>query len=364
MAKRTKKTGGEALPAQNTLALVDEGQKNEIVTGSDAAVAHEVHPARSKQPRPWDAARYHISQSTYKAYLKYRQGRECGVAFLEQYILRNPLFSDDDDESAAQHLGKYFEYMATNYHNGTPPVAHVYKLNGPAYQKGDRKPEFRLADDHARIFLTALENLGLQIIEAGRYMRSTTHMVSLLLDVVVHLPESQRDMWEFLVGGFFNSQGARINLSEYPAYQDCHWTTEQGQHYNGGCVIIDLKMSGLLNDKWSEMGWHPDFVDQRAHHGIQAYTYEGVTGLPFFFYVASSKEMDVRFIRSVSNPGQMSTHMANMEKARKEIIRGMSLPEWLRPLPSLGRCSQCPLNLDCKYAAKAPLWSGVSFAIE
>lgn len=364
MAKRIKTTGGEALPAQTTLALTEDLQ---AVAGNDAPVvpaAHEVHPARSKQPRPWNPLDYHISQSTYKAYLKYRQGRECGVAFLEQYILRNPLFSDDDDESAAQYLGKYFEYKATNYHDGTPPSAHAYKVNGSTYAKGDPKPEFRLADDHAKIFLTALEGLGVQIVEAGRYMRSKQHMVSLLLDVVVHLPVESIDMWEFLIGGFFNSQGARIKLSEYPRWGDCPWTTEQGQHYNGGCVIIDLKMSGLLNDKWNEMGWHPDFVDQRAHHGIQAYTYEGVTGLPFFFYVASSKEMDVRFIRSISNPQQMATHMENMEKARKEIIRGMALPEWLRPLPSLGRCSQCPLSFDCKYAAKAPIWSGVSFAIE
>ena len=76
---------------------------------------------------------------------------------------------------------------------------------------------------------------------------------------------------------------------------------------NGRPCIIDLKYSGLIDDKWSEFGWDVDSLQYKEKLLVQAIQYKMLVkenyGLEykdfdFFFMVFSSKEVnDVKFIR-------------------------------------------------------------------
>jgi len=349
------------------------GAASGSVTTTEHAKVKQVHPSRLKVRRTWDEDDFHLSQSKFKAFRKYTLGQECGIVFRERDLLTDPRFADK--ETDAQDLGKYFEAQATGY-NPEGIEAQVYSRDSSNkfgdFKKGDKKAEYQLADRQAAKFKSILEKYGLEIVEVGRFLRDSKTRISALLDVVVKLPEELKEFWPRIVGHYYSLEKVAMAGSKhqkevwkkaqvpyFPAWEDASYATEDGIVHQG-CIVIDLKFSALMDDKWNEMGWHPDFVSQRDHR-IQAHTYEAITGLPFFFFVASSKDEDVNFIRSIADPDALAKHVAEMQKARKEIVRGMNLPNYWEHRPSMKRCSTCPIT-ECTERLEVPQIMGVYFA--
>lgn len=114
----------------------------------------------------------------------------------------------------------------------------------------------------------------------------------------------------------------------------------------GDEIIIDLKYSGLLDDRWSVHGWM--WTDeQREYHGTQAIHYHMIGKRPFFFLVCSSKnETDIKFFRVEVSEQSIERHKmeANELYGQLEVIEMSN--RWI-PRPSLSKCLECPLNSTC-----------------
>jgi hypothetical protein len=179
-------------------------------------------------------------------------------------------------------------------------------------------------------------------------------MIRGLIDVVAKCEfESQ---WENIVRFFYTSEG-REEFKTFPKYEDCIFVDADGIEHQG-CIQIDLKYSGLLWDKWNELGWHPEQIEYNKRTAIQAKTYAYLTGLPFFYFVFGSKDQDVLVYRMWMAEGALEEHKNKMVIARKEIIN-MVILEAFQARPDYSRCIECPLSPNCDKRLKVPPIRGI-----
>jgi hypothetical protein len=240
-----------------------------------------------------------ISQSLLKAYIEYAMGYECGLLFDAKYIKK----SVKDEPSEAMLLGKYFEYRATGYVNeGEEPPQPQLKKDGLP------KAEYARAESQAMNFIEHCEELGIEILEVGK--RVEKDGCSLIVDIIAL--------------------------------------------YKGREIIIDLKYSGKLYDKWDDSGWALDGFEYKMKHHIQPMHYQFMLGLPFYYFVFSSQnDVDAEFFEVVMpQPETNEVHAQRIENIRERI--GMEMATGFIPRPSYKRCMDCPIFNDCQHAIKAP----------
>lgn len=254
-----------------------------------------------------------ISQSFMKLFASYKNGDECGLVVKAKYI--DGLSSPPTD---AMRLGQYFEYMATGalpaHGDGTPPEADmVYK----------GKPNEKLAAPYQRAFESAeyfkamVKALGIEILEVGSYYESDKNNMCGTADLLVK--------------------------------------------WNDRTCIIDLKYTGLIDDKWSEMGWHEDFIEQKDQILVQAVHYKSLVEeslgeeVPFYFWVFNSQDpLDVKIYEIVVDASKKEQHMVAVQNTHTLFERELNSAEPWKPMPSLRRCNKCFLQESCEYRALLP----------
>ncbi len=251
-----------------------------------------------------------ISQSTMKALSEYLQGFECGIAFKARYITKEIEFEPSD----AMKLGIYFEYEATGSlpRNGVvPEPEYVYK----------GKPNQKLATDYERAkasaeyFKALVKYFDIKILETGFVMQ--TENMSGIADLIVE--------------------------------------------WGGKKAIIDLKYTGLIDDKWQDHGWHKDFLSQKDNLMIQGVMYKMLAkeiydeDLDFYFWVFDSKNpLNVRIIKEVVDESRFPQHKEAVGQALNYIQHHTKLDDWT-PRPELLRCAKCPLKDSCAYMVNHPM---------
>jgi hypothetical protein len=251
-----------------------------------------------------------ISQSTMKALSDYLQGFECGIAFKARYITKEIEFEPSD----AMKLGIYFEYEAT----GSLPRSGV--VPEPEYvYKG--KPNQKLATDYERAKASAeyykalVKFFDIKILETGFVMQ--TDKMSGIADLIVE--------------------------------------------WGGKKAIIDLKYTGLIDDKWQDHGWHKDFLSQKDNLMIQGVMYKMLAkeiygeDLDFYFWVFDSKNpLNVRIIKEVVDETRFPQHTEAVNQALHYIQHHTKLDDWT-PRPELLRCAKCPLRDNCAHMVNHPM---------
>jgi hypothetical protein len=251
-----------------------------------------------------------ISQSLMKALSEYVQGYECGIAFRELYINKTISKTPSD----AMKLGIYFEYMATGAlpRSGEAPQAeYVYK----------GKPNERMATDYERATASA------------EYFKSLVKFwdINILHTNFTMETETMKGIADLVV------------------------------EWNGKPAIIDLKYTGLIDDKWSEMGWHKDFVQEKDNLMVQGVMYKmlakevlGIDDIDFYFWVFDSRNpLNVRIIHENVEQGRFITHKEAVDSADKYLAYHIKQNDWT-PRPELLRCSNCPLKPNCEHAVDYP----------
>lgn len=245
-----------------------------------------------------------ITQSLIKAFQKVEQGFDCPFKFKALYID----FTHHSEPTPAMSLGHYFEYLATGQlprgGNAPEPIMLQSGTN-----KGTPNKEYRNATLQAENFKSDIEALGFKITQTGIKL--------------VHPIET-------------DVEGTTDLLATHPKYGEC---------------IIDLKYSGLINDKWNELGWVE--LAYKIQHMTQALHYTFLRRISFFFAVYSSaNEWERKWFRIIIDPDAIVRHYQDIQLVRKLVADRTQKPNGFPAKPSLSECIDCPVK--CKFEAKHP----------
>jgi hypothetical protein len=249
-----------------------------------------------------------ISQSFVKEYSKYKQKKTCGLQVKAKYIdgIKFP-------STPTMELGNYFEFMATGClpRSGEIPTPEmVYK--GTAKEK--LATDYERANASAEFFKEVVKKHGIEILEVGKTI--TIGNKTGILDVVAK--------------------------------------------FNNRLCVIDLKYSGLLDDKWSEFGWETESLPYKDNLLIQAVHYTIMlaevcevhySDIDFYFFVFNSKNSeDAKILKINIDEDVFENHLNAIDKVYQEVVIEKHN---FKPYPSLKLCNSCPL-IDCKHKLTIP----------
>lgn len=258
-----------------------------------------------------------ITQSFIKDMEDYLNGHLCGNIIKTRWV--DDVLINLDSDSAD--LGCYFEYRLTFLltgkgslpKDGIVPEAGMYK-NGK-----QMLAPYELCHINVDRTISYFKEMGIKIIQAG--------------------VKQQKDNFE-----------GTIDLI-------CECTKEikfeDGSTWNiGDVIVIDLKYSGLIDDKWSKFGWdgllHQGAHIQKDFHGKQAKQYHFVTErLPFYFLVVSSKnENDILFIHVSVTDEMIQEHINHGNWLYREF-EFLANTTGFEARPSLSECNECKIRSTC-----------------
>jgi hypothetical protein len=258
-----------------------------------------------------------ISQSFLKEYAKYKMGEVCGLQVKAKYIDKISFPS-----SEAMEYGNFFEYMATGSlprdgHKPEPKI--VYK----GTKKESIAEQYKRAIDSAELFKKIINHYGIEIIDTGRVV--TQDGMTGIMDIVAN--------------------------------------------WNDRVVIIDTKYSGLLDDKWNELGWHLDSLSEKHNTMTQSVHYRILLAkelncepedIDFYFFVFSSKEVnDVKLIKVISDENTFANHLTTIEWVKEELKK--PIDKLFKAKPKLKRCFDCLIKDNCQSKIEIPLIDEVSY---
>jgi hypothetical protein len=257
---------------------------------------------------------YNISNSLIKAIDEYalgESGDSCGIQLKAIYIDKTAT----KEPSSAMKLGQYFEFKATGakLRDGSEPQPDLLK-------SGDLSAEYKRALVQANNFQIEMKYHGFEIISVG-------------------------EIWEFEFEGI-NVKGILDVLAK---------------DRKGNEVIIDLKYSGLIDDKWNEMGWDKEKLPTRRKLISQPKLYSWLSLkkfgkiYPFYFFIHSSTNTIDRKIYKV-DVGKADVLCEDIEKQIKftdDTIQ-YHLLSGFEARPYYKRCIECPLIKSCNKAITLP----------
>lgn len=253
-----------------------------------------------------------ISQSLMKSYVDYLNEKECGLLFKAKFIDKDPRAYGEPSD--AMKAGIYFEYLCTGAlpkSGGVPECEYSYK--GKANEKVSAQYErvIQSAENYKKI----IAHYGIEVLEVGK----------------------------------------NIELPDRSGVVDIY------AQWNGRKVFIDLKYSGLIDDKWNEMGWELESLPMKDSLMIQGVHYKllakdslGIDDIPFYYFVFSSQDPNnIRIIEQVVDESKMQSHVVAIGNIKEKINN--NLMYGFNPRPSLGKCSNCPIGSSCQSKIDYPL---------
>jgi hypothetical protein len=248
-----------------------------------------------------------ISQSLMKTYTDYlnakRDGKGlCGLYFKAQYIDKVV----ESKPSAAMKEGIYFEYLCTGAlpRNGEIPQAE--------YTKGGLTTAYQRAKDASEFFKSIITYYGIKILKTG-YVVSTG-----IIDIWAH----------------------------------------GGRMHSGEC-IIDLKYSGLIDDKWNELGWDTESLTMKDSLMIQGVHYKMLIkkalglDVPFFYFIFNSKDpTDMKIIREEVDEDKFFFHEQAVNNVKNMLMQ--DIERGFKAFPDYRQCKDCPVFATCPERIEFP----------
>jgi hypothetical protein len=262
-----------------------------------------------------------INQSLVKDLVKYQNGNLCGLQFTNKWILQQ--FGEG---SKSNKLGHYFEYLCTGAlakGETNPPEAEYTK-------KGELTSEFKLAKEQSVFFHQLMTKFGIKLISKGDKVIADDKWVG-TLDILAQ--------WES-IGNYIDFEFGEDNPEKK--------------------IIIDLKYSGLLEDKWSEFGWHTDTLSKKQGTMLQAKHYKFLFwkkygfNPPFLFFIFDTKDVGkVKIINVDIEDWQLEQHEEFLEKAKRYFE--YQLEKGFEPKPKYEHCIKCKFSTWCQFKIDTPI---------
>jgi hypothetical protein len=239
-----------------------------------------------------------ISKSLIHTYNDFKRGELCGSVLKAKYIDRT--WQDDWGTSPAMKLGNYFEAVVYNQ------LGFKEDIPEPEMMKSgkDMLEPYRLATQRAHETATLIKKSGIKVKEVQTRIEYNTN----------------------------RGRGG-------------HGVEDIEATYRGRTVTIDLKYSGLIDDKWARMGWGriEGNEEQREYHSIQAHHYNFITGKPFYYLVVSSaKKPAFLFLEMKISKYEQKQHAMKVNGIA-EVMETLQLIDGFDNYPSYNKCSVCPL---------------------
>lgn len=240
-----------------------------------------------------------------KSYVDYLTQKECGLLFKGKYIDKNV----ESIPSDAMKEGIYFEYLATG---ALPRTGIVPEPERTA--KGALTTSYERIPKAAKLFKDVVAHYGIKILKVGLVL-STDDMTGI---------------------------------------------TDIYAEWNGEKCIIDLKYSGLIDDKWSDLGWETESLNMKDSLMIQGVHYKllaeedlGIKDIPFYYFIFNSKNPDdMKIIKQIVDPDKMYFHKQNVLKMKAQILR--DIEKGFVAYPDYRKCKKCPLFDNCSKKAEYP----------
>jgi len=252
---------------------------------------------------------YNLSKSLIHAFDKVDLNESCGLAFQKQYLLKEPEFDIEPTPDSALGKGQYFEYLVTGQkpRSGEEPQAAILKSG-------------KLNKDYQRIQFAAekckenLQNyLKVENLKTGRKLehRFKDKNVKGILDIECHL---------------------------FKKYS-----------------IIDLKLSGLIGNKWEDFGWSEERI--KDYNTLQARMYkwlawkvEGIANIPFYYLVYSSKNQDaINWKMDYNTDEDFFEDMKSLEKKFDFVIESIKTRQEItgwQATDNYLECLKCPAKCE------------------
>jgi len=254
-----------------------------------------------------------ISQSLLKSLFNYKKGAECGILIYEHYL--NGL---ESEPTKAMQLGNWFEYQCTDQlpRNGKIPEADRIK-------SGDLTAPYRSITVQVDNYKRILSRYGIKILETG---------------YVFNHPKGS---------------GIADIIAEW----------------NGEKVIIDIKTTGQIDDKWSLYGWAEEKFensdsDSAQHLTIQAVQYKvlarhewAIPNIPFYFFVFSTtNEVSCKIFRVNVDDERLDKHEEQIKTAYQYMNNTfVNMDKADLSIPQYAKCIDCPLKDTCEFMIDVPL---------
>ena len=254
-----------------------------------------------------------ISQSLIKNYVDYLNEKECGLFFKANYIDKDP--QAQKEPSDAMKLGIYFEYLCTGClpKNGVVPEAeYVYK--GKPNEK--LSVAYQRVQESAENFKKIIQHYNIKIVEVGKVV--VIDGLSGVLDILAE--------------------------------------------WDGKVVIIDLKYSGLIDDKWNELGWETESLHMKDSIMIQGVHYKllmdkskNIKDIPFYYFVFSSSDPNnIKIIKQEVDESKMQSHLVAIDNIKSKLTYDIK-NNTFKAHPSMQKCSNCPIAHKCSSKVEVPL---------
>lgn len=246
-----------------------------------------------------------ISQSLMKAFYNYKEKKFCGKLFYEQYVAK----TIDSIPTESMLLGIFFEYTATGQlpRTGITPV--------PSYNsKGQLTEAYKRATESAEFFKKIIDKYNIKILSTGEILEN--EIANGITDIIA--------MWD------------------------------------GRKCIIDLKYSGLLENKWDEMGWELENLIFKDKILIQPVHYKWLyraiynEDIDFYFFVFDSKDSaNAKIIKINVDEDKIAANSIAVNQTRKKLID--EIENGFIAYPDLNKCKNCPINYRCDKKVELPV---------
>lgn len=251
-----------------------------------------------------------ISQSLIKEFGAYVQDKTCGLQIKAKY-----LDGVDFPSSDAQRLGLWFEYQCTG---ALPRNGQVPEPDKTA--KGELTASYKRMQDRVELYKSMMAANGFKLIKAAVKIEA-----------------------KGLVG-----------------------TIDLLAEKDGRLCIIDIKTSGLLNDKWNDMGWSLDGIEHKTFHSTQVRQYQilliedkQLDYVPdFYFFLFSNTNEDARIYKATVEFDSYNQHLEKAFWIKDKVEQ----EGYLQAKPEYMRCLSCPLKNTCKEAITVPEVTEVIFS--
>jgi hypothetical protein len=259
-----------------------------------------------------------ISQSMIKDLIKYQEGKLCGLQFVEKYIKGN---FDKFFASGAMSIGTWFEYQLT----GALPKDGRIPLPEKT-TKGELTAPYKKMLGHVADFKATMLYYGFEIVSIG--------------EKISH-------------GDLEGTLDLRLKATQTI-------TTESGIRIEKGEVFfVDLKTSGLLDNKWADYGWEIDNLSNKHNLVMQPILYKYIemknTGkdVKFLFFLYNTNDStDSRIINFVCDEDAYLDLEVTIKNAR--ILLERHTKKGWKAKPSKSVCAKCPIKIGCPSFTGVP----------
>jgi len=259
-----------------------------------------------------------ITQSLIKELTSYKEGKLCGLQFEAKFI-KGMLFPS----SPVQQLGQWFEYEAT----GALPKNKLIPL-AESTKKGEPTAPYRLMQKQIENWNRLKERYMIKMISVGR--KISVYDKGLVPNPLEGTTDFEAEMTDF----------------------------RTGKHYP--YTLNDIKTTGLMWNKWDDMGWDLDNLSNKFRIILQPIFYKFISIMErgeepvfHFFLFSNTNETDHRILRfNIDTELHIQLLRVSIQDSFKDLEHGMK-NGWI-PRPSVKDCANCPLKTSCEHYTDTP----------